>query len=182
MFDLSDLSPAIANLESLFAVAATPEIGQKFLRFQLCPESTALLPVDGIAAVISIAVAEILPVPPMPGCVLGIYNWQGEMLWLVDLVHQVGFPSTLRRGNLSTTVMAIVVQVDGQSLGLVVPQVYDIESHDPQQLQPASTALFPQKLLPFVQGYLTCDRSTVLDVAAILQDPLLQIHPLNAIH
>ncbi|MBE9182147.1 chemotaxis protein CheW [Oculatella sp. LEGE 06141] len=174
----------IASLESLFAEPAIAEIGQKCLRFQLYPESTALLPVEEIAAVVPVAAIEILPVPDMPNCVLGIYNWRGEMLWLVDLGCQTGFVSLFHQGDTLTSVMAIVVQTNGQSLGLVVSQVHDLEQHDLQQLQPPSAGLFPSQLLPFVKGYLINNdllpnrgqRSTVLDVNAIVQDPLLRVH------
>jgi positive phototaxis protein PixI len=70
----------------------------------------------------------------------------------------------------------MVVQVQGQSVGLVVQQVNDIELHDLQQLQPVAPGLFPPKLLPFVLGALRGDNGTVLDVIAIAQYPLWQSH------
>jgi positive phototaxis protein PixI len=168
----------IASIESLFTEPAPVEVGQKFLRIQLCPQSAALLPVDQIAAVIPIAITDILPVPHMPDCVLGIYNWRGELLWLIDLADQIGFPSLLQGGHLAP-LMAVVVQVNGQFLGLCVSQIHDIEQHDPQQFHRPLAGLFSPQFLPFVKGYLTGDRVAVLDTAAILQDPLLQVHQLS---
>lgn len=165
-----------ASLESLFTEPVATDHQQKFLRVQLYPENTVLLAIDQIAAVVTIAVTDILPVPHMPGCVMGIYNWRGEMLWLVDLALQVGFTSLLKPEMNLTTVMAIVIQMNGQSLGLVVPEVHDIEQHDPQQIYSPSAELFSSALLPFVKGYLMSDRSTVLDSVAILKAPFLQIH------
>ncbi|MBD2102306.1 chemotaxis protein CheW [Leptolyngbya sp. FACHB-261] len=164
-----------ADLDATLAsVAADPgESEQKFLRFRL-GQDTALLAVDVITQVLKIASSEILPVPQMPGCVLGLYNWRGEMLWLVDLDQFLGLPQALSTVEAWATRMVITVQIRNQVLGLVVPQVNDIEPHEIRQIQPATAALFPSRLLPFIQGYLTESGSAVLDVVAIARAPLWQ--------
>jgi positive phototaxis protein PixI len=191
---LKNYQSGLSRLETLFAEAEPAEAGQKFLRFRLCLDQTALLPVDEIAAVLTVEAKNILPVPHMPDCVLGIYNWRGEVLWLLDLASQVGLNSLAAQTQRSHSIprlpnqfMAIVAQVNGQSLGLATPEVYDIEQHNPSLLQSPLPEMFPPKLLPFVKGYLTSaerrspvdQRSTVLDIATILQDPRLCVHELN---
>jgi positive phototaxis protein PixI len=171
---LNALTGDLGDFASLFATPAPVEVGQRFLRVQLA-ETTALLPVDEIVAIAPINITEILPVPHMPGCVLGLYNWRGEMLWLTDLGQQTGFSGLLRSG--SSSFMAVFIEVNDQSLGLCVPQVHDIESHDPQLIHEASSEMFPAQFLPFVKGYLTGDRTTVLNLSTLVQDPTLNIHP-----
>jgi|SRR4028119_183869 chemotaxis signal transduction protein len=153
-----------------------PETGERLLRFPLGFQDSALVPLEQITEILRLNVAEILPVPEMPSCVLGICNWRGEMLWLVDLNHLVGSPPLSMREQVLTSPAAMVVQVNHQSVGLVVPQVNDIELHDLQKLQPAVAGLFPARLLPFVLGALPGDNGIVLDVTAITQSPLWQIH------
>lgn len=167
---------SLTSLKPLGSATAPPALEQKFLHFCLGPEDSALLAVDSIAEVIRVPMTEVLPVPQMPSCVLGIYNRRGEMLWLIDLGHLVGYPLGFQPGSTISTGMAILLEVEGQLLGLVVLQVNDIEWHDPQQLQPPSATLFSPKLLPFVQGYLNGSGSTVLDPVAIAQSPLLQLN------
>lgn len=157
-----------------------PENQQRLLRFPLGLEDSALLPLEQITEIFRVNVADILPVPEMPNQILGICNWRGEMLWLIDLNHLVGCPPLFRQDPVLVPPMVMVVQVKGQSLGLVVPQVNDIELHDLQQLQPPSVGLFPPKLLPFVLGALRGGKGTVLDVTAISQYPLWQIHDKEA--
>lgn len=147
----------------------------RFLRFYVNAEETALLPLTSIQEVLKVPVAEVLPVPHMPDCVLGIYNWRGEMLWLVDLAQQLGFLSVLVDSHRAETVTAIVIQTDRQCLGVVVPRIREIETHSLQQLQPPSSA-FPSKLLSFMQGYFSSSGSPVLNSKALIQDPLLQVH------
>jgi positive phototaxis protein PixI len=163
------------DFSSLFAEPMPVEVGQRFLRVQVCPESTALLAVDEIIAIAPISITDILPVPHMPSCVLGLYNWRGDMLWLIDLGQQVGFSGLLQLG--SSSFMVVIVEVNDQTLGLCVPQVHDIESHDPQFIHAASSEMFSAQFLPFVKGYLTGDRTTVLNISKILQDSALNIHP-----
>lgn len=150
-----------------------PETRQRLLRFP-CWEESALLPLEQITEIIRLNVTEILPVPEMPSCVLGICNWRGEMLWLVDLNHLVGGTSIALAATV--TPVAMVIQVNEQAVGLVVSQVHDIELHDLQQLQPAVTGLFPSQLLPFVKGSLLGGSGIVLDVTAISQCPLWEIN------
>jgi positive phototaxis protein PixI len=149
---------------------------RRFLRFYMNQQETALLPLSTIQQVLKVPVVEILPVPHMPDCVLGIYNWRGEMLWLVDLAQQLGFASPLTDLRAFETVNSIAIQVDHRFLGLVVPQTIDIETHNLQQLQPPTAGLFSAKLLSSMQGYFVASSSPVLNARALIQDPLLQVH------
>jgi len=111
-----------------------PETRQRLLRFALGLEDSALLPLEQITEILRLNVTEILPVPEMPSCVLGIGNWRGEMLWLVDLNHLVGYSPLSSVRQVSASPVAMVVQVNDQAVGLVVQQVNDIELHELQQL------------------------------------------------
>lgn len=172
----------------------------QFLRFYFTASETALLPLEGIKEVLKVPPAAILPVPQMPASVLGVYNCRGTILWLVDLGTQLGFESTahqtLQRLNRSLRqeytgqrqtpyrapelaaqmLTAIVVEIEHKTLGLVVPAVLDIEQHPVQQMQPAAPELFSPQLLPFIQGLLTRSSSPVLSLAALVNDPVLQVH------
>jgi positive phototaxis protein PixI len=154
---------------------------EKYLHFALTTNDSALLSMADVVEVLRVPMLEILPVPWLPSCVLGIYNRRGEMLWLIDLAHVLGYPLSFQPGSLLSTGMVIGLEIDGQRLGLVVPQVYEIEAYDPLQLKPPSAQLFSAQLLPFVQGYFDRASSTVLDPVAIAQSPLIQlpagIHP-----
>ncbi|MDB9312737.1 chemotaxis protein CheW [Spirulina sp. CS-785/01] len=138
---------------------------QKYLCFQIGLENTAMLPVESIQEILRLEAAQILSVPDMPETVLGIYNWRGEMLWLIDLNHLLGIEGlTTPTLDLLT---AIVLEIDHQRLGIVVQQVEEIEAHNPNKLQPPA-GLFSRHLEPFIEGYLRDARSIVLNPQAIL--------------
>ncbi|MBV9389047.1 MAG: hypothetical protein JOZ78_21735 [Chroococcidiopsidaceae cyanobacterium CP_BM_ER_R8_30] len=73
----------------------------------------------------------------------------------------------------------IAIEADDKSIGIVVPQVVDIEVHKQEALQTPSPRLFHPRLLPFIQGYLMSSSSPVLDAKALIQDSQLQIYRLN---
>lgn len=175
---MEPLNQAIATSLSLLTddLSAESEPRQKFLQFTLGTADRGLLPLEQIAEVLIINTEGILPVPEMPGCVLGVCYWRGKMLWLVDLGHLLDYPPLLQLKQPRASAIAIVIQVEHQSLGLVVPQVEDIELHSTAQLQPATIGLFPAGLLPFIKGYFPETNNLLLDIAAIARFPLWQVH------
>lgn len=185
--------PSLAELIQPIPATSETETEERFLRFALSASETALLPLSQIRQVMQVQSHNLLTVPDMPAFVLGISNFHGEMLWMVDLGLQLGFQGTSmgwdRPRSLSSVGgeavpsaghwMAIVIQAHGHSLGLIVSQVIDIESYDPTQLQSPTIDLFPPTLLPFMQGYLIRSSSPVLDVNTVIADHRLQLHPLQ---
>lgn len=154
---------------------ATPEIqttaqtagtGQQFLRFHLMPDTTALLPVHQMTEVLTMAINEVVPIPHLPAWVMGVYNWRGEILWLVDLGHLIGLPPIHQQATGRSTYTAIVVhpaqqgrqqagsqKTSGKLLGLLVNRVEDMESCNPDLIQsPPMSAVSPD-LIPFLRGY-----------------------------
>lgn len=173
-------SASLASLASLLSPPAEVEPIQKFLRFRVDRTQSMLLAVEDIAAVQTIAISDILPVPQMSACVLGMSNWRGEALWLVDLAQQLGLAPISDQTQRLTALIAIVIQVNGYALGLVVPEIYEIEEHNPKWLLSPFADLYPQRTLPFIKGHFKHDRSVVLNAAAVLQDPSLHMHPFNS--
>ncbi len=175
---LNSLDPLVTqtNLDLLNLDPLTPETRVRLLRFPLGKQDNILLPLEQITEIIRVNVPDILLVPEMPSCILGIGNWRSEMLWLVDLNQLFGYPPLSEQGQVSVSPVAIVVEVNNQSVGLVVSEVNDIELQELEQLQPATPGLFRQSLLPFLLGYLPGNGGPVLDVTAITKCPLWQTH------
>lgn len=194
------LSQGVKAQSSLTITAASEQQSDlaKFLRFYFSPEDTALLPLKNVKEVLNIPLMGILPVPHMPDCLIGIYNYRGEILWLVDLGVQLGFvPSTefiqgmnspnelaiqtttvaakgVTLTNELPTLTVIILHNDDKYIGIVVPKVVDIEMHDLQEMQYPSEDLFSPNILPFLKGYLIRSSSPVLDVNALIEDSQLQ--------
>ena len=86
LFSLSNLSGSNTQLGS--------ELEKKqFLRFFLHPDTNLMLPIKQITEVLKIQFGQIVPIPQMPAWVMGVYNWRGNILWMIDLGHLVGLNS-----------------------------------------------------------------------------------------
>ncbi|MBR8826938.1 MAG: chemotaxis protein CheW [Gomphosphaeria aponina SAG 52.96 = DSM 107014] len=135
-------------------LAARKKKVEKFLQFQLGKDK-GLLWAEIVREIITVPESEILPVPQMPECVIGIYSWRSEMLWIVDLENLLGYHSPLLNSSANLSLMTMIVELDGQFLGLVVQDVNDIVEYDLQAMQPPSLELFSGFLLPFILGHFT---------------------------
>jgi positive phototaxis protein PixI len=155
------------------------EIKQKFLSFNLGIKDTAVISLEHITEVLQISFTEICGVPQMPNCVLGIYNWRGEMLWLVDLEEMLGYPPLLQDSDSLAKMMAIILEIDGKYLGLLVRQLIDIDWLSTKQMKAPSTELFYPAMSPFLQGYFINSSEEIvfnLDSLAIMRSALWGTH------
>lgn len=145
---------------------------RKFLQFQLGKSEKvhksaiqgdiALLDAEVVTEVITISPNDILPVPQMFYCVLGIYGWRSEMLWIVDLENLLGYPPPLDENNPQKELLVMVVQVQGQSIGLVVSGIDNLTEHDLSKFKPSSSEIFSEDVLPFLHGYFTSPDNDII--------------------
>lgn len=158
---MSDLFPQLSLSNSHTpSVSKTEE--KQFLRFYLHPDTQLMLPIRQITEVLKIQFGQIVPIPQMPNWVMGVYNWRGDILWMLDLGHLIGLDSwyqqELNRSNHTVIVLspeqekAQVNDVQNIHLGLVISHVEDIEMCNPDSIQVATGAITSQ-LQPFLQGY-----------------------------
>ncbi|MDJ0593635.1 MAG: chemotaxis protein CheW [Pleurocapsa sp. MO_226.B13] len=153
------------NIASNSSIQSESKQVRKFLQFQLGKtEKThksvvqgdiALLDAEIVTEVITISPEDILPVPQMFYCVLGIYGWRSEMLWIVDLENLLGYPPPLNESNITQELLVMVVQVQGQSIGLVVSGIDNLIEHDLSKFKSSSAEIFSEDVLPFLHGYFT---------------------------
>lgn len=136
---------------------------EQFLRFHLEPETKIMFPIEQVTEVLKIGVANIVPIPQMPSWVMGVYNWRGEILWIVDLGHLIGLNSRDRQEFNVTDHTAVVLSYRSQSdkskksqtsLGLIMTSVEDIELCNPSLIQSPPASAINSALVPFLRGYL----------------------------
>jgi positive phototaxis protein PixI len=155
------------------------ETKQKFLSFSLGVNDTAVIPLEQITEVVQIPLTEICGVPQMPNCVVGIYNWRGEMLWLVDLEEMLGYPPLLQGSNFLSKMMALVLEHDGKYLGILIRQLIDIDWLNTQEMKQTSGEVFYPEMTPFLKGYFINDAEQMifnLDASAMLQNSMWITH------
>ncbi len=152
---------------------------EKFLSFNLGIKDTAIIPLQQVTEILPVSLNEVCCVPQMPSCVIGIYNWRGEMLWLIDLEEMLGYLPYSYGSSFVSKMMAIIVEKEGKSLGFLVRQIMDIEEFNLKQMKPPSPELVPQDVAPFLQGYFINSSEKMiinLDAGAIIKSPLWSIN------
>ena len=136
---------------------------QQFLRFNLYPNTKAMLPIGQITEVLKIQFSQIVPIPQMPSWVMGVYNWRGDILWTIDLGHLIGLNPWYQREINHSNHTAIVLSPNKEkrtnngaakiNLGLVVSKVEDIEMFDLVDIQVPPKSTINSQIATFLQGY-----------------------------
>jgi positive phototaxis protein PixI len=160
-------------------VLQTEQKEEKFLTFHLGDKDAAVIGLSNITEVLQVSPLEICGVPQMPSCVAGIYNWRGEMLWLVDIESMLGYNSLSQSHNFSSKMMAVVIKKENKYLGLLVRQLMDIESLDIDSLKPANYDLFSRDIASFLEGYFIDANEQMiisLDAKAIIDSSMWSMH------
>ena len=160
------------NIASNSGIQSDSKQVRKFLQFQLgktkkthksaIQGDIALLDAEIVTEVITVNPEDILPVPQMFYCVLGIYGWRSEMLWIVDLENLLGYPPPLEDSKNNRDLLVMVVQVQGQSIGLVVSGIDTLIEHDLSKFKSSSAEIFSEDVLPFLHGYFTNSENDII--------------------
>ncbi len=163
MFDFLSVPNSLSSLTSKDdQKQVSTKTSEQFLRLHLVPDTTVLLPIKQLTEVLTIPIGEIVPIAHMPPWVMGVHNWRGEILWMVDLQHLIGLTpwhqQTMGTSNHTAVVLNISSQQrnstknNSQILGLIVNRVEDIEWCNPDLIQSPPTSGIPE-LEPFLRGY-----------------------------
>lgn len=129
---------------------------QQFLRLNISPETVALLPIKELNEVLNISTEQIAPMPYMSPWIMGTHNWQGNILWLIDLGYLIGLQPLGQKISASSYTAAILqfrFPNSNQAVGVVVNQVGNIERLNINSIQPPSLAPENKELAKLLQGY-----------------------------
>jgi positive phototaxis protein PixI len=123
---------------------------QQLLKFQLQPSLMALIEIDLVTELVNMPIDRVVPMPHLPPAVMGVYNWRGEILWIVDLAMLLGLKrSPLRDRSLQPTII-LTCKATGEDreqkiVGLVVDEIAEIEWFDLNLIQsPKSANIYPE--------------------------------------
>ena len=147
-------------------------ITESLIRFHLVPETTGLLTISQLSEVLKVDTRQLVPLPKLPSWVMGIYNWRGEILWVVDLGGLVGLTPLPEQSLVTTRLPLLVLRTeDGagnrKTLGLIVTEVEGISRIDPNSIQSPPETTFTAELSRVLRGYsLTSDGEMLMVLSA----------------
>jgi chemotaxis signal transduction protein len=131
----SQASPSASNPATNPSVAmpktGIAEAARRFLSVYLKPSGPsqlpavpqAILPTDSLIEVLTLTLGQIITIPDMPAAVIGVCNWRGEVLWLVDTGYLLHDRPSFVDADYQTKFSVVVLQRQNRALGLVVDRV-----------------------------------------------------------
>lgn len=175
----------ISPLENTTPPGSPPE--EQFLQVIVNGDLPLLLPGTNLVEIMKLSVGQVVPMFQMAPWVMGLYNWRGEMLWVADLGHFLGFAPWYNQAEAATRHTVVVIKPPytatqpadepPPTLGLVVNAVEAMVAYPTSALQPLSAAISAPSislepgLLTFLRGCYgdRTDRlQLVLDGTAVL--------------
>jgi positive phototaxis protein PixI len=131
---------------------------------------------EGVNELIDIPSDRVVPIPHLPSAVIGVYNWRGEILWVVDLAIVLGSQGRRfdrHRRCYPTIVISSATDSGGQkkTIGLVVDEIADIEWCELDPTPTPTVEPSHQALSRWIAGYAiatTGAKLTILDELAIV--------------
>ncbi len=144
----------------------------QFISIEVTKTLQVILSTRELDEVITLEHRKILQIPGMPTVVAGVFQWQGEIIWLIDLAYLMGFEPLLSTGYYQQKLRVVKVKFRDSYLALLVEKVgnlIDIESKDISVAKTQKTNSLVEK---FIQG--TCTNSAgekkmILDIEAIIE-------------
>ncbi|MFN3361825.1 MAG: chemotaxis protein CheW [Pseudanabaenaceae cyanobacterium] len=136
----------------------------RFLQFPLGGYEF-LFPLANLKEIFSINLGQVTLMPGLEKYVLGIYNWRGNLAWLVDLQELLTGVTTNFRENC----LCLLMPLEGQYLGMVVEQVEGIATLNNSDLLPLTSKIVDPIPSQFIQGYYLQEKPLlVLEPQAII--------------
>ena len=154
------------NSQIILVQDKSQENGDRFLKFPLNKEVNALLPLGELEAVINVNVKDILPVPQVTEFWLGVINWRGKAIWILDLANLIGANHWCRGTKVKNA-------VEDKTIGFLVEKVSTISTLDKNKELPLSESMVPKNWASFFIGYFLDSENNplmLLDLKAIFRE------------
>jgi positive phototaxis protein PixI len=135
------------------AVAKATIGDEQFLSFVLPPAQKVIVSTKHLVEILNLSLGQVVPIPDVPVFVMGVCNWRGEVLWVVDLSYMLGFEPLYQHGFTQTTYKVILLRSQGKTIGLAVRNVEQMVWCNPEQIQSSSTSYVTSELSSCIQGY-----------------------------
>lgn len=152
---------------------------QQFLCIEVSNSLEVMLSTQELTEIITLDPTKILQIPDMQAAVAGIFNWQGEILWLIDIAYMMGFSPILSlRFYEQQKCRVLKVKYRGDNIGLLVQKTGDLTSIETKKIN----SLAPQNISVLIKKCTkgNCQNQAgetlmILDIEAIIQNIELRL-------
>ncbi len=164
------------------------QTSRQFLKFYLQSDLAVLIAIASVKELMNIPIFSgserenrVIPMPHLPSAVMGVYNWRGEILWIINLAKLLGLnplgsslQSRIVRPTIVISNATATMLGDLKTIGFVVDTIAEIEWYEPH-VDPNSVISNPfhSTLLPWLKSYW---RSATGEILAELDGQILIDH------
>ncbi|MGD1808389.1 chemotaxis protein CheW [Dapis sp. BLCC M126] len=144
----------------------------QFISIEVSKTLQVILSTRELDEVITLDHRTILQIPGMPTVVVGVFQWQGEILWLIDIAYLMGFEPLLSTGYYEQKFRVVKVKFRDSYLGILVQKVGNLLDVESKEISVVKTPKINSVVEKFIQG--TCTNSAgekkmILDIEAIIE-------------
>jgi positive phototaxis protein PixI len=150
---------------------------EAFIACNLDHQLALLFAKDYVQGVITARSEQIVPIPNMSTCIIGLLQHRDKNYWLVDLSVMLGNSSLSTEKDFH---QVILTTHEKQCLGLIVNQVEGIQYLDHEEIYPTILPNTSPLLKPYLKGYYQNDTNQdnprvqyVLNPESILSSSIL---------
>lgn len=140
--------------------------GDFYLKFKLNQQTTALMSMNHTQEAVILPVESVTAMPNMPPCVLGLMNWRGHIIWVIDLPIMLNLESINIRCRQHNV---IVINVKSVVIALVVREITGIsklisdEIHSPEGKVTTDLHSYLQGVVHKPEMWLVLDASSIVN-------------------
>ncbi len=145
---------------------------QQFISIEVTKTLEVILSTRDLDEVMTLDYRKILQIPGMPTVVAGVFQWQGEILWLVDISYLMGFEPLLSSGYYEQKFRVVKVKFRDSYLGILVQKVGNLIDIESQEISAGKTQKTNSVVEKFSQGTWTNsagEKKMILDIEAIIE-------------
>ena len=144
----------------------------QFLKLNLVDGTKLMIPTHQLTEALNIEGTQVVSIPDVHPALLGVYNWRGEVLWLLDVGLYLGYDALYAKNSGLAHINVAIAHHQNQLIGLCVKDLDDIIRLNITQLQTQLPPDISPHLQSCYQGYwLDSDQhlNWVLDIQAVLE-------------
>jgi len=147
---------------------------EQFLTFSLGQDQQAMLPTSQLLEIVKVYLSQITPIAGIAPYVMGVYNWRGDVIWVIDLASMLGYKPLYaqERSKFQDKCHVIFLRIQDLVIGLAVSQVGQMIKCDISKIQTTGLAFTNPVMREVCRGYWlsgSSDTFLVLDGNAIAQ-------------
>ncbi|MEI6430209.1 MAG: chemotaxis protein CheW [Pseudanabaena sp. ELA607] len=128
----------------------TSSTTESFIASSLDDELCLLFAKDYVQEVITARPEQIVPIPNMSTCIIGLLHHRQNNYWLVDFATMLGYAPLSTETDFH---QIILISKGKKFLGLIFKQVEGIQNIDPEEIYPTVLPHTSPLLKPYLRGY-----------------------------